>query len=181
MLWRNGGGQTREVCAWPQGAGLDDFAWRVSVATIGRDGPFSRFPGIVRIAVLLDGAGLRLSAGAARVHLAAPFAQATFDGALPWECELEEEAVRVFNVMLRAGTSARVFAPAASLVVPPARFCVVYGARGGTHGNAGGEAFSLHEGDACTITDAHSAPVRVHPAAANARALVACIGTPGCA
>jgi uncharacterized protein len=38
--WRNGGGVTRELLAWPGG---DDWALRLSVAEIERDGPFSAF------------------------------------------------------------------------------------------------------------------------------------------
>ena len=175
MQWRNGGGATREVCAWPPGAGLDDFAWRVSVATIERDGAFSRFPGIVRIAVLLDGAGLRLRAGTQAVQLAAPYAQATFDGALLWQCELREEPVQVFNVMVREGMAARVWAADAPLVVPSARYRVVYAARERTEGEAGNEAFVLDEGDACVIADATVPGVHVQPSGTSACALVTCI------
>ena len=175
MQWRNGGGQTREICAWPPGAGPDDFAWRVSVATIERDGPFSRFPGIVRTAVLLDGAGMRLRADGQRIELAAPFAQATFDGALPWHCELREARVEVFNVMVRTGMAARVWAADCPLVVPRARYCIVYGARGRTQGEADAEAFLLDDGDACVRADAGAPSVRVRPSGAGARALVACI------
>lgn len=41
--WRNGGGATREVARHPQGAAADGFEWRVSVADIGADGPFSAY------------------------------------------------------------------------------------------------------------------------------------------
>jgi len=180
MPWRNGGGQTREVLAWPPGAGLDDFAWRVSVATIARDGPFSRFPGIVRTAVLLDGAGLRLRAGEDRVELATPCAQATFDGALPWQCDLREGVVRLFNVMVREELAARVtLATGAPLGVPAARFRVVYAARGASAGDLGAEAFTLAEGDACMIAGESAAPLRVRPSDASARALVVCIDAAG--
>jgi environmental stress-induced protein Ves len=178
MPWRNGGGHTREICAWPPGAGIDDFAWRVSVATIARDGPFSRFPGIVRTAVLLDGAGLRLRAGADRVELAGPYAQATFDGALPWQCELRETLVQVFNVMVREGLAARVtLASGTTLDVPRARFRVVYAARGSADGEAAADAFALAEGDACLVDDA-SALLRVRPIDARSHALVATIDAP---
>ncbi|MDF3836776.1 HutD family protein, partial [Cupriavidus basilensis] len=60
--WKNGGGVTREIAAWPEGAGMGDFQWRVSVADIAADGPFSAFPGIDRQIVLLEGAGVRLQA-----------------------------------------------------------------------------------------------------------------------
>ena len=32
--WKNGGGTTREVAVSPEGAGLDDFAWRISLAAL---------------------------------------------------------------------------------------------------------------------------------------------------
>lgn len=38
----------------PPGAGMDSFAWRVSVATIARPGPFSAFPGVDRQIMLLE-------------------------------------------------------------------------------------------------------------------------------
>jgi environmental stress-induced protein Ves len=58
--WKNGGGLTREIAVMPSGAGMADFTWRVSVAEIARDGPFSPFPGIDRQILLLAGAGVRL-------------------------------------------------------------------------------------------------------------------------
>jgi environmental stress-induced protein Ves len=38
--WKNGGGVTREVAAFPAGAGLDAFVWRVSIADVAQAGPF---------------------------------------------------------------------------------------------------------------------------------------------
>lgn len=182
MRWRNGGGETREVCAWPPGAGLDDFAWRVSVATIARSGPFSRFPGVTRTAVLIDGAGLRLHAGAVRVELARPYAQATFDGASPWQCELMEESVQVFNVMVRASLCATVrLAAGAAIAVPPARCRVAYAARGSSTAMLGGEALDLCEGDACVVCDAADEVLHVRPGDVDACALAASIDPVGAA
>ena len=50
--WKNGGGSTTEIAIAPPGAGLDDFDWRISLATISEDGPFSVFPGIDRTLIL---------------------------------------------------------------------------------------------------------------------------------
>ena len=50
--WRNGGGQTRELLAWPDAA---TWQVRVSVADIERDGPFSSFPGVQRWFAVLKG------------------------------------------------------------------------------------------------------------------------------
>jgi environmental stress-induced protein Ves len=46
ISWKNGGGTTREVVTQPPGAAFDEFNWRVSIATIASDGPFSTFPGV---------------------------------------------------------------------------------------------------------------------------------------
>ena len=48
VSWKNGGGSTTEIAVFPPDAGFDDFDWRVSLATVAADGPFSAFPGIER-------------------------------------------------------------------------------------------------------------------------------------
>lgn len=61
MPWRNGGGVTAEVAIGPAGATIEDFDWRVSMAHIEVDGPFSSFPGKDRTLMIVRGDGLRLS------------------------------------------------------------------------------------------------------------------------
>ena len=61
MPWKNGGGETTEIAAFPEGAGLESFDWRVSMARVATDGPFSVFPGIDRTLSLLDGPALTLA------------------------------------------------------------------------------------------------------------------------
>jgi environmental stress-induced protein Ves len=58
--WKNGGGVTRDVMIFPDHAGLADFDWRISMANVDRDGPFSLFPDIDRTLTLLSGNGMRL-------------------------------------------------------------------------------------------------------------------------
>jgi environmental stress-induced protein Ves len=53
--WKNGGGVTSDVMVSPAGATLDTFDWRISIAEIASDGPFSRFPGIDRKLAVLEG------------------------------------------------------------------------------------------------------------------------------
>jgi environmental stress-induced protein Ves len=60
MPWKNGQGLTEEVLTFPEGSTVDAFDWRISIAHVGADGPFSLFPGIDRTIALLDGAGLIL-------------------------------------------------------------------------------------------------------------------------
>src|SRR5262245_21856206 len=58
--WKNGAGLTRELAVAPRGATVVDFDWRISVARIDRDAPFSAFDGIDRCITLLRGKGMRL-------------------------------------------------------------------------------------------------------------------------
>ena len=53
MPWRNGAGTTTEVAAFPPGAGMDEFTWRLAIADLDRSGPFSSFPGIDRLLMVL--------------------------------------------------------------------------------------------------------------------------------
>ena len=103
MPWKNGGGTTREVAAWPPGASVQDFDWRISVATIAADGPFSAFAGIDRVITLLAGDGVLLQ-GAGWSHALdealAPFA---FAGDEPVQATLLGGASEDFNVMTRRG------------------------------------------------------------------------------
>ncbi len=101
--WKNGGGSTRELACWPRGAGLEDFDWRVSIATIAASGAFSVFPGIERSIMLLDGAGVRLrsSDGAIDCRLDQPLTPFNFAGELAIDCELLGGATSDLNVMVR--------------------------------------------------------------------------------
>ena len=60
MPWKNGLGVTEEVMAHPPGSDIASFGWRLSIAHVGADGPFSVFTGIDRTIVLLNGDGLLL-------------------------------------------------------------------------------------------------------------------------
>ncbi|NIX75853.1 HutD family protein [Microvirga sp. c23x22] len=60
MPWKNGQGLTEEVMAFPAGSSVESFDWRLSIAHVGTDGPFSVFPDIERTIALLDGEGLAL-------------------------------------------------------------------------------------------------------------------------
>lgn len=60
MPWKNGGGVTAEIAVFPNGAALGDFGWRVSMATVASDGPFSAFAGVDRTLSVLEGDGIAL-------------------------------------------------------------------------------------------------------------------------
>lgn len=103
--WKNGGGVTREIAVAPRGAGHEDFDWRLSVAEIERDGPFSSFDGVDRQIVLLRGAGLRLheAATGASHALAEPGVAHAFAGEAPVVASLIDGPTQDLNVMLRRG------------------------------------------------------------------------------
>lgn len=97
--WRNGGGVTRELLAWP---GTQDWIWRMSVAEVASNGPFSRFEGVRRWFAVLAGAGVRLTAGGQAHVLTCASAPLCFDGAVPVDCQLLEGATQDFNLMVRS-------------------------------------------------------------------------------
>ncbi|MGW3010247.1 HutD/Ves family protein [Streptomyces sp. NPDC001219] len=103
MPWSNGGGVTREVAVHPPGAGWDTFVWRVSLADVTRDGPYSPLPGVRRVLTVVDGAGLELTVdGATRLlpDRGRPFA---FPGGAETGSRLLDGPVVNLNVMLREG------------------------------------------------------------------------------
>jgi environmental stress-induced protein Ves len=101
--WKNGGGTTRELVAWPSAA---DWIWRLSVAEVASSGPFSTFDGVQRWFAVLAGSGVRLhlqAPGGAQTHdLTVRSAPLCFDGAVPVQCDLLDGPTQDFNLMLRS-------------------------------------------------------------------------------
>ena len=100
--WKNGGGVTRELACFPSGAGFDDFLWRVSIAEVHQSGPFSRFPGIDRVILLLDGGGMILHGEEGTHALTTALVPHAFRGEAQVDAELLAPS-RDFNLMLRRG------------------------------------------------------------------------------
>ena len=101
--WKNGGGETREVVSWPRGATVTNFDWRVSIAHIASNGPFSPFPGVDRVITLLEGDGvvLRGTDGAVHHRLDQALAPYAFAGEATIEAGLLGPDCHDFNVMTR--------------------------------------------------------------------------------
>jgi environmental stress-induced protein Ves len=116
MPWKNGGGETIEVAAFPDGASLDTFLWRVSMARVAGDGPFSRFDGVDRTLAILDGAGLVLTVDGHDVTLTQSTAPHAFPGDAPTSARLLDGPITDLNTMTRRGrvthAVARLTAPA---------------------------------------------------------------------
>ncbi|KAF0700759.1 Aste57867_8712 [Aphanomyces stellatus] len=98
--WKNGGGQTRQLVAWPVGA--SEWTLRVSIADVTQDGPFSSFDDIRRWFGILIGDGVRLF-DSMDIRVGDPLYE--FDGGLAPPCSLLGGSVRDFNIMLREGPS----------------------------------------------------------------------------
>jgi uncharacterized protein len=99
LPWRNGGGLTHELVSQP----AVSWSWRVSVARVERDGPFSHFPGTHRQFAVLRGEGVHLDVGGVRHTLRAGGEVLAFDGGQSCHCSLIEGATQDFNLMNRAG------------------------------------------------------------------------------
>lgn len=104
MPWKNGGGETQEIAVHPEGADLAAFDWRVSMATVASDGPFSLFPGIDRTLAVLSGAGILLDVeGMAPQRLTPASPPLSFAADAPAGASLIGGPIADLNVMTRRG------------------------------------------------------------------------------
>lgn len=106
--WKNGRGVTEELAIGPAGATFEagDFAWRVSRAAIVEAGPFSAFPGIDRVLVVTEGAGLVLVHGRGPPTTLRSLVAHRFRGDDATTATLRAGPVRDFNVLTRRGACA---------------------------------------------------------------------------
>ena len=102
VLWKNGGGVTRNLAIEPKTAGFDNFIWRVSIADMTQSGGFSSFPGVDRTIVLLSGNGMILESDT-RFALSTKFEPHAFRGEEAIQATLINGPARDFNVMVRRG------------------------------------------------------------------------------
>jgi environmental stress-induced protein Ves len=99
VRWKNGTGWTREIARLPD---REDWDWRLSIAEIEQDGPFSVFPGIERELVLIRGNGLRLRFEDGEVReLQPPHERLRFAGERVVRGELLDGPTHDFNLMWR--------------------------------------------------------------------------------
>ncbi len=103
LRWKNDGGWTTEIARDPLAG--DAFRWRISIADIERDGPFSPFPGIDRHLLLLSGNGIELDIdGAPPRRLVQRFECVRFAGEATVDCRLLGGPTRDFNLMVQRAT-----------------------------------------------------------------------------
>ncbi|EHJ95579.1 HutD/Ves family protein [Agrobacterium tumefaciens] len=104
VAWKNGGGETAEMAVFPPSATVEEFDWRISMATVEKNGPFSAFKGIDRTLCVLEGDGVELSvAGLPPVVLNKKSPPHTFSAEAQTSSILVGGAIRDLNVMTRRG------------------------------------------------------------------------------
>ncbi|MFI1399180.1 HutD family protein [Streptomyces sp. NPDC020681] len=106
VAWKNGGGVTREIAASPEDASMDAFDWRISLADVAADGPFSAFPGVDRTLTVVEGAGMDLTVGGRSTVADEPYRPYRFPGDVETGGRLLSGPVVNFNVMHRRGRTA---------------------------------------------------------------------------
>ena len=98
MPWKNGGGETTEIFVSPH-TGI--FDWRVSIAKVNADGPFSVFDGYERHIMTLSGQGMMLDIEGRCVSELKPLKPFSFSGDLRVNGSLVDGPVLDFNLMVR--------------------------------------------------------------------------------
>ncbi|MDB5618149.1 MAG: hypothetical protein JWQ24_2387 [Tardiphaga sp.] len=102
MPWKNGGGSTTEIAIGPAGASLDAFDWRISMAQVATDGPFSIFAGIDRTLAVIKRGGMELTIGyQPAVTLGSVSEPLSFPGDTPTTARLLDGEITDLNVMTR--------------------------------------------------------------------------------
>lgn len=135
--WKNGKGVTIEL-AISEGGTLDDFNWRISIATVASDGEFSNFSGLTRNLVLIEGNGLRLDHEApdgskAKDTLNHLLDMAHFDGGAKTFGTLTKGPIKDFNIMVKTDKYRLVtdtYQTELTADIPDSDLCFVYGLQG---------------------------------------------------
>ncbi|QDM15643.1 HutD/Ves family protein [Tardiphaga sp. vice278] len=168
MPWKNGGGSTTKIAIGPAGASLESFDWRISMAEVATDGPFSMFDGIDRTLAVIQGSGMELKIGEqAAVVLGCESAPLSFPGDTPTTARLLAGEITDLNVMTRRGR----FGHRVIRITHPmdCRFdgddvAIVLSLDGTTGVTVSNEQTTLQHADAVTI-EAHETPTfQVNPA-----------------
>lgn len=98
MPWKNGGGVTTQILASPPSGAFD---WRVSIATVNADGPFSSFTGYERHIMTLSGEGMALDIEGRGKFILEPLRPFSFSGDAKVHGSLLQGPVMDFNLMVR--------------------------------------------------------------------------------
>lgn len=100
MPWKNGGGKTTELFKI-SGSTDSSFLFRLSIANVESNGPFSHFPNTERILMLLDGPGFHLKSSEYDFSLKDSQIPFYFSGESSIFCTLVNGPCHDFNVMTK--------------------------------------------------------------------------------
>lgn len=162
--WKNGGGVTRQIAAGPEGADLNVFDWRLSLATVEAAGPFSTFTGVDRLMMVLDGELELDIAGVGLKRLTPESPAMEFPGDAAVAALSPRAPVTDINLMVRRGLHTaslerRRAEPAAAVVSQDMTF--ILACDEGLSIAQGGASCRLGFGDTARIEAARGALVRV--------------------
>ena len=115
MPWANGLGTTAVIARFPD---VDDvWAWRLSIADVVTDGPFSVLAGVDRFIAVADGVGMTLvvddlppvtlssTSTSTSASTSASTTVYAFDGGASTHCSLLDGPVADLNLMVRRGVA----------------------------------------------------------------------------
>lgn len=99
--WKNGKGITTEL-AISDGGTVNDFDWRISIASVTEDGLFSDFSGFLRHLVLIEGNGIELKHNNSQLdQLKDLLDYAKFDGGCVTNGNLVDGPIKDLNIITR--------------------------------------------------------------------------------
>jgi environmental stress-induced protein Ves len=157
VRWKNGLGWTTEIALDPPEG---EWNWRVSIAEIDADSEFSRFPGIDRSLLVIEGAGMEVDVeGQGSFRLDAEGPPLSFSGDVATTSRLLAGPTRDFNVMTRRGVishALRRHALAGALVLERASLWLIHVLEGhaviGELGCGPGDSAIVDERRSVTVT-----------------------------
>jgi environmental stress-induced protein Ves len=162
--WKNGMGVSWEIAALRE-EGAADFSWRLAMARIDTDVPFSIYPGMDRVFMQLKGNGLDLEfEGGHVLHVHQSFVPHSFSCDIPLDCKLLDGPCMDLNLFTKRGryrSEASVVSIAGQRqlqVVNPATLLFVL--KGACRVSAGDTSVELSEGDAAVARDVMSANIQ---------------------
>ncbi len=130
--WKNGKGTTTEL-AINEGGTLDDFDWRLSIASVVEDGEFSDFSGYWRNLVLISGNGISLQHTHNRETKTDDLSEllqiSSFDGGSITRGKLVNNKITDFNIMAKIGeykAEVSTYTTKEKVKITPCDLCFVY-------------------------------------------------------
>jgi environmental stress-induced protein Ves len=162
MPWRNRQGITTELAREDAPGQPSGLLWRISRATIDKPTPYSAFPGIERVHVLLAGAGFTIEFDDGVDTLNEKFQTLRFAGDRPARCKLLQGPCDVLNILVADSLgSARISVHALHARTGCAPRSMFLAAEGNWSLHLPDAGYHLSEGSLAILTDEQASPVNL--------------------